>query len=126
MKCTESAPTQSNPRVTDMTWTATLQIAHTSRMVTPMRSPPTFLPGIRPSAHYVGVPPLPSLFLFSHHAPEYSISKRGISSSRLAPLAFPNERSVLIDCFCSVRSLEPIPSELYFALYQQSLPLLLL
>ena len=82
MNCTKAGPTQSNPRVTDKVCTATLLIAHYSRVNIPTRPPPPVLPGIRPSAPYVGVHPLPSLFLFSHHAPEYSISKRGITLSR--------------------------------------------
>ena len=82
MNCTEAAPTQSNPRVTDKVPAHTLQIAHYSHMNIPTRSPPPVLPGIRPSAPYVGIHPLPPLFLSSHHAPKKSISKPEISSSQ--------------------------------------------
>ena len=82
MNCTEAAPTQSNPRATDKVWTAALQVAHYSRVNIPTRSPPAFLPGERTSTPYVGIHPLPSLFLSSHHAPKKSISKPEISSSQ--------------------------------------------
>ena len=85
MKCTEAAPTQCNPRVTEKVPARTLQIAPCSHIIAPMCPLATFLPGIRPSAPYVGVHPLPSLFLFSHHAPKKSISKRGITLSRAPP-----------------------------------------
>ena len=76
MNCTKSGVTQRNPRATEKVPACTLQIAHYSRVNIPTRPPPPVLPGIRPSAPYVGVHPLPSLFLFSHHAPKNLISKR--------------------------------------------------
>ncbi len=82
MKCTEAAPTQHNPRVTDKVPAHTLQIAHCSRVNIPTRSPPAFLPVERNFRPCDGIQPLPPLFLSSHHAPKKSISKPEISSSR--------------------------------------------
>ena len=79
MNCTKAGSTQCNPRVTDMVWIATLQIAHYSRVNIPTRSPPAFLPGERTSAPHDRISLLPHPFLSSHHAPKKSISKRGIT-----------------------------------------------
>ena len=82
MKYTESAPTQSNPRVTDKVWAATLQIAHYSQVNTPTWSPPPLLPVERTSGPQDGIQLLQHPSLFLHHAPKKSISKPGISSSQ--------------------------------------------
>ena len=77
MNCTEAGPTQSNPRVTEKVYLATLLIAHSSHVNIPTRSPPAFLPGERTSTPYVGIHSFPSLLLFSHHAPKNRSRNQG-------------------------------------------------
>ena len=98
MNCTKAGPTQSNPRVTEKVYLATLLIAHSSHVNIPTRSPPAFLPGERTSGSHDRLSLLPPPFLSSHHAPKKSISKRGITLSRAPPPRYPNERSILVYC----------------------------
>ena len=83
MNTTEATPTHSILRVTQNAPTVITQFAHYTHRDIPIPSPPVALRVEHSSGPYdrIHLPPHP--FLSSHHAPQKSISKPEISSSRL-------------------------------------------
>ena len=83
INCTEGAPTHSVLHPAQSNALQTVQIANCSYTSFSLQSPPVVLPVECTSGPHGHIQLLPHPFLSSHHAPKKSISKPGISSSRL-------------------------------------------